>query len=103
MAPIKISIIGTGTSLTGLHHPSLASLPDLYTVHSVLERTPRGAAQSVCGEGVKVVTGLEEVLADPEVEVVCITTPNNTHYEYTVAALNAGKHGQEKSYTYKRN
>lgn len=109
MQPIKVSIIGTGTSLSGLHYPSIASLPDKYIVHSVLERTPRGVAQSVCGEKVKVVTTLEEVVNDPEVELVStsssdtteelisgqvvITSPNNTHHSYTTTALNAGKHG----------
>jgi len=70
MAPIKVSILGTGSSLSGLHYPSLASMPDKFIVHSVLERTPRGAAQDVCGDSVKVVQTIEEVINDPEVELV---------------------------------
>lgn len=33
----------------------------------------------------------EELLKDPKVDIVYITTPHNTHIEYAVAALKAGK------------
>jgi predicted dehydrogenase len=74
MAPIKVCILGTGSSLSGLHYPSIASMPDKFLVHSVLERTPRGTAQAVCGPGVKVVQTLEEAVNDPEIELVCVLT-----------------------------
>lgn len=34
----------------------------------------------------------EELLSDPDIDIVYITTPHNTHIEYAVAALKAGKH-----------
>ena len=33
-----------------------------------------------------------EVVADPALEIVCVTTPNKMHAEIAVAALEAGKH-----------
>lgn len=33
-----------------------------------------------------------EVVADPTLEIVCVTTPNKMHAEIAVAALEAGKH-----------
>lgn len=41
---------------------------------------------------VKVVQSIEEVLDDEELELVIITSPNKTHYEIALKALNAGKH-----------
>jgi predicted dehydrogenase len=70
MAPIKVSIIGTGGALEFLHYPSIISLPSKFTIHSVLERTPRGRVQEVCGEGVKVVRTLEDIVNDSEVQLV---------------------------------
>lgn len=35
---------------------------------------------------------VEELLADPKIELVIVNTPNNTHYEFTKKALLAGKH-----------
>ena len=72
MPPIKVSILGTGSALSSLHWPSIAALPELYTLHSVLERTPRGVVQAVCGGDVKVVTTLDEVVNDPEVQLVIV-------------------------------
>ena len=37
-------------------------------------------------------TSLEDVLADPEVDAVCICTPPFLHVEQSIAALRAGKH-----------
>ncbi len=34
----------------------------------------------------------EELVSDPDVEVIYIATPNNMHYENTLLCLNAGKH-----------
>lgn len=41
---------------------------------------------------VRVCRTLEELLADPAVELVIVNTPNYTHYEYARKALEAGKH-----------
>ena len=40
----------------------------------------------------KVYTKYNEMLADPEVELVYIATPNSLHFEQAKAALLAGKH-----------
>ncbi|HXH07227.1 MAG TPA: Gfo/Idh/MocA family oxidoreductase [Vicinamibacterales bacterium] len=42
--------------------------------------------------GARITTRYEDLLADPEVDIVSITTPNHLHAEQAVAAAQAGKH-----------
>jgi predicted dehydrogenase len=35
---------------------------------------------------------LDDVLRDPEIELIIVGTPNDTHYKFAKAALDAGKH-----------
>ncbi|KAL7423112.1 hypothetical protein Q5752_002411 [Cryptotrichosporon argae] len=92
MAPLRVSILGTGLSLQAFHYPLILALPDQFVLHSVLERSGRGKAKEVCGTDTKVVASLDEVLQDAEVDVVVVSTPNKTHYPFVKAALEAGKH-----------
>lgn len=94
--PIKASILGTGLSLTAFHHPLLKALPELFTVHSVLERSGKGTSRSIVGDEVKIVTTYEEVIGDEEVDLVVVSTPNRTHFDYVKRALEAGKHGTSR-------
>jgi predicted dehydrogenase len=41
---------------------------------------------------VQVVRKAEDILNDPEIDIVLVNTPDHTHFEYTKAALEAGKH-----------
>ncbi|ORY21525.1 NAD binding Rossmann fold oxidoreductase [Naematelia encephala] len=90
--PIRVAVLGSGMSLTVFHRPSLLYHKDKYTLHSVLERSGQGEATRVCGEGVKVVKTLDGITNDPEVDLVVISTPNNTHYPFAKTAIEAGKH-----------
>lgn len=40
----------------------------------------------------KVYDSISEVFTDPDVDIIYITTPHNTHYEYMKKALESGKH-----------
>ncbi|WRT65134.1 uncharacterized protein IL334_002076 [Kwoniella shivajii] len=94
--PINTSILGTGMSLLVFHQPSISFLPDQFILRSIYERTPRGRLESLQEEGkldgVKIVRSLNEVMNDEEIELVVISTPNNTHFEYAKKALENGKH-----------
>ncbi|HLK27442.1 MAG TPA: Gfo/Idh/MocA family oxidoreductase, partial [Puia sp.] len=61
-----------------------------YELHSVLERHNNDSQQGY--PYVKVVRSFEELISVPEIDVVVITTPNSTHFEYAQKALVAGKH-----------
>ncbi|TFK92839.1 oxidoreductase [Polyporus arcularius HHB13444] len=99
MAPIKTCVVGVGLGGLTFHVPFVLALPHLFTLHAVMERNPAapgGKLQARFGEqaakGVTIHRSFDAVLADPEVELVVITTPSETHYELAKRALQAGKH-----------
>lgn len=107
--PIRTTVLGAGLSLSAFHYPIITSYPDLFTLHSVLERsadlTPnaetgksytKSAAKDRCGDSVRVVKSLEEVTGDKDVELVVIGVPNNLHFEYAKKCMEAGKHGTSR-------
>ncbi|KAK8846659.1 hypothetical protein IAR55_005746 [Kwoniella newhampshirensis] len=95
-SPLITSILGTGMSLSVFHQPIVSLLDHQFKLHSIFERTPKGRLDRMREEGklqgVKVVRSLDDVVQDDEVELVVVSTPNNTHHEFTKSALNAGKH-----------
>ncbi|KAJ3728977.1 hypothetical protein DFJ43DRAFT_1132954 [Lentinula guzmanii] len=98
MEPIKCCAIGAGLATLTFHVPFILALPSLFTLHSVLERNPPSPSGTVCDKfklsssEVKLYQSFDEVLSDPEIELVLIGTPNDTHHVLAKAALKAGKH-----------
>jgi scyllo-inositol 2-dehydrogenase (NADP+) len=87
--PIKVGLAGFGISAKVFHAPFFAVMPS-YTLVSVLERHGQTAAETY--PGTRVVKSMDELLDDPEIELIVITTPNETHFDYTARALRKGKH-----------
>ncbi|KAF9451624.1 NAD(P)-binding protein [Macrolepiota fuliginosa MF-IS2] len=93
--PIATCVLGVGLSGLTFHVPFLLALSDLFTLQSVLERNPTqegGSVKQRFGASVKIHRSFEAVIADPEIELIVIGTPNETHYDFAKAALLAGKH-----------
>ncbi|MFW5728461.1 MAG: Gfo/Idh/MocA family protein, partial [Spirochaetota bacterium] len=63
------------------------SMPDLKTLFSETER-----AASWEDLGVRTYQSLDEVLADPEIDMVSVCTPDYQHGEQALQVLEAGKH-----------
>jgi predicted dehydrogenase len=60
---------------------------------AVASRDPKRAADFASGHGIPRAYGsYEELLADPNIDVVYIATPNDGHHPWTMKALAAGKH-----------
>lgn len=87
--PIGVGLVGFGISATVFHAPFFATLPE-YKLVAVLERSKNESSKRY--PGVRVVRTLEALAADADVELIVITTPNETHFPYAKAALLAGKH-----------
>ncbi len=88
---LRIAVVGAGYWGPNLARNFRAS-PD-WELSAICD-LDRARAQKVADSlgGVPVVTELNELLADPELDGVAIATPARTHYPVVLAALRAGKH-----------
>lgn len=86
--PIKAVLVGYG-GMAHWHEETLAKIDEvsLYGVYDILEEKVEEAK----GKGLKGYSSLEEVLNDPEVELITIATPNDVHREIAIRAMDAGK------------
>src|SRR2546421_12619232 len=66
---------------------------DAIEITAVASRNADAAADYAREHGIPRAHGsYDAMLADPEVEVVYISLPNSMHVEWTIRALQAGKH-----------
>lgn len=83
-------IIGCGM-IANFHAKAIADIPGAKLV-ACQDQFPAAAAKLAETTGCKAYEKLEDMLADPAVEVVTICTPSGLHMEPAVAAARAGKH-----------
>lgn len=86
---MKVGIIGAGKNGRGKLE-ALRQCPQTKSI-AVLDPDPDALRTAVECFGATPVRNLESLLEDPEVKLVCISTPNDTHKELTIRALQAGK------------
>ena len=84
---IKVGLIGWGISAKVFHAPFLKASPH-YEVTHVLERHKQESKAMF--PHAEIVTTIEDLLRQ-NIDLVVITTPNDTHHPYTLQALEAGK------------
>ncbi|MBB5436973.1 putative dehydrogenase [Pedobacter sp. AK017] len=86
---IVTGLLAFGMSGKVFHAPFIDGHPG-FKFHAVLERNQKKAAADY--PGVKSYATFEELIADQEIELVIVNTPNFTHADYTRKCLQAGKH-----------
>lgn len=86
---IRTGIIGYGLGGMAFHAPLVAAVPELDLAAIV---TSRPDAVHARHPAVQVVPDAAILLADPAIELVVVSTPNDTHFALAKAALEAGKH-----------
>lgn len=89
--PLGVGILGAGPVTQAIHLPSLARLGDILTVRHIMDVDPAVAASVAGRVGANHSTSIDELLADPDVEVVAICSPHQFHAEQVIAACRAGK------------
>lgn len=90
--PIRVGVIGAGANTRLRHIPGLQAI-DGVEVAAICNRSQESGQRVADEFGIpRVVTDPREVLDAEDLDAVCIGTWPYRHREYTVAALEAGKH-----------
>lgn len=86
---LNVALCSYGMSGKVFHAPLITAEPQL-NLHTILQRS----SDSALGDypQVHIAKSFEEVLANPNIQLVVVNTPNEHHYPMTKAALLAGKH-----------
>ena len=88
-AQLRVGIVGTGF-MAGVH--ARAALVAGARVHGVVGSRPESGERFAGSVGARGYADLDALLAD--VDVVHVCTPNHTHRDLSVRALEAGRHGR---------
>ena len=97
-APLRVGMIGYGFMGAAHSHAwrtahRFFDLPRTPQLRTLAGRSPEALAQAAERYGFpQTTTRWQEVVEDPEIDVVDICTPGDTHHEIALAALRAGKH-----------
>ncbi|MCX5240401.1 Gfo/Idh/MocA family oxidoreductase [Streptomyces prunicolor] len=89
-APLGVGLIGAGPVTQAIHLPALAGLSGRLRVTHVMD-VDAGTAEAVAARaGAAHSTTVEELLADPAVDVVAVCSPHQFHAAQAEAACAAG-------------
>jgi predicted dehydrogenase/threonine dehydrogenase-like Zn-dependent dehydrogenase len=90
---VGVAVVGAGAFAKGVHLPNLQRLGDEFELRAVVSRTGHNASATARQFGAAYsTTEYQQVLADPDVHLVVITTRHNLHGGQALEALRAGKH-----------
>ncbi len=95
--PIKTGILSYGMSGKLFQAPFI-SAHNGFDLVATVERSVQ--KMHLDYPGIKSYASVDELIADPSLELVIVNTPSYTHYDYALKALQAGKHALiEKPFT----
>jgi len=90
---IRVGIIGAGAFAVGMHLPNLQKLKDKYEIRAICNHTGAKAQAIARQFGAEYsTTDYQEILADPNIELIMICTRHNLHGRLVMKSLLAGKH-----------
>jgi predicted dehydrogenase/threonine dehydrogenase-like Zn-dependent dehydrogenase len=90
---IRTALIGAGSFAQGMHLPNLMQAGSAYALHTIASRngaTARALAERYGAAFAS--TDTDEALANPDIDLVFISTRHHLHAPLVLKALTAGKH-----------
>ncbi len=90
---LNIGIIGVGHIAQIGYIPSIKKLKDRVNLYALcdLDEAKLYKAREIHGANI-IYTDFEDLLSDPDVDCVIISTPNHLHYPMSFASISFGKH-----------
>jgi scyllo-inositol 2-dehydrogenase (NADP+) len=88
--PVITAIASFGMSGVVFQGPSLKIFPEKFKIHKILERNKNVSAERY--PEATIVRSYDEILKDPEVELIIVNTPDYLHFDMARQAIEAGKH-----------
>lgn len=90
---LNVALVGAGSFATAMHLPNMEKMKDKYSLYAVVNRTGHKGKTVATHFGAKYTTSdINDVLKDPEVDLIFITTQHKDHASLVLKALQAGKH-----------
>ena len=90
--PVRLGLIGIGRAGWGMHCPELKGKEDKFRFAAACDLLRGRRDKMAAAYGCKVYEKVENLVADPEVEMVDIASRSNDHFDHAILALKAGKH-----------
>ncbi len=92
MDTLKVGMIGCGGFTRFMHIPNIQknSKFSIQATMDIVEETAKAAAEEACAE--YWTTGLDQLLADPKIDLVFVDTRHDSHAAISIKAAEAGKH-----------
>src|ERR1700722_265133 len=90
---IRTVVVGHGLAGRAFHCPLIRRQPGL-NLHGIVARDElvRSQALELWGQDVRGYSDLDDALSDPDVDLIVIATPHDSHADLAVRALESGKH-----------
>lgn len=89
--PIRMGVVGCGRAGWGMHKQELEAVGGLFCVVAACDVDSKRRDMMASEYGCSTYATIEDLLADPQVELVDIATRSTEHAEHAILALRAGK------------
>jgi len=89
MQEIGVGVIGYGLAGRAFHAPYVRATPDM-ALRAIVTREPAKVLADL--PDMRVVPDVAALLAEPDIDLVVVASPDALHAEHAIAALEAGKH-----------
>lgn len=87
---VGVGIIGAGAVVRAVHIPTLARLNTYLRIAAVWDANADAAASIAALSGARVAESLDDLLGDPDIQIVAVCTPASVHAEHIAKAMRAG-------------
>ena len=90
---IRIAVAGAGSFARSVHLPNIVEMKDRFILHTVLTKNGYKAKEIAKQFGaINASTDFNNILSDPDIDAILISTRHDKHGKMVIAALEAGKH-----------